>query len=128
MNFEGSAPVMEPHGTLQLFQCSLQFNLRYTHLISDGDSETFSLLSRMQPYGADHPIEKLDCVGHVQKDQLEIPSEEHGRRFLQEDKARIRRSVFKCSTSLIGGHNAVCMVENIIESVDSISRDEWGTP
>ena len=67
MNFDGSAPAMEPHGTLQLFQRSLQYNLRYTHLISDGDSKTFSLLSRLQPYGQEHPIQKLDCVGHVQK-------------------------------------------------------------
>ena len=25
------------------------------------------LLSEAQPYGTDHPIQKLDCVGHVQK-------------------------------------------------------------
>jgi hypothetical protein len=64
MNFDGSAPAMEPHGNLQLFQRSLQYNLRYTHLISDGDSKT---VSSLQPYGQEHPIQKLDCVGHVQK-------------------------------------------------------------
>ena len=58
---------MEPHGNLQLFQRSLQYNLRYTHVISDGDSKTFSLLTSMQLYGPEHPIEKLNCVGHVQK-------------------------------------------------------------
>ena len=67
MNFDGSAPAMEPHGTLQMFQRSLQYNLRYTHLISDGDSKTFSLLTSLQPFGQEHPIQKLDCVGHVQK-------------------------------------------------------------
>ena len=67
MNFAGSAPAMEPHGSLQLFQRSLQYNLRYTHLISDGDSKTFSLLTSLQPYGPEHPVEKLNCVGHVQK-------------------------------------------------------------
>ena len=67
MNFAGSAPAMEPHGSLQLFQLSLQYNLRYTHLISDGDSKTFSPLTSLQPYGQEHPTEKLNCVGHVQK-------------------------------------------------------------
>ena len=67
MNFDGSAPAMEPYGTLQMFQRSLEFNLRYTHLISDGDSKTFSLLSSMQPYGSEHPIQKLARIGHVQK-------------------------------------------------------------
>ena len=66
MNFSGSAPAMEPHGNLQLFQRSLQYNLRYTHVISDGESKT-SLLTSMQLYGPEHPIEKLNCVGHVEK-------------------------------------------------------------
>ena len=67
INFEGSAPAMEPHGTMELFKRSLDFNIRYTHLISDGDSTTYSLLQSAQPYGPEHPIVKLDCVGYVQK-------------------------------------------------------------
>ena len=63
MNYDGIAPAMESHETQQ----SLQYNLLYTHLISDGDSKTFSLLSSLQPYGQEHPIQKLDCVGHVKK-------------------------------------------------------------
>lgn len=58
---------MEPHGTLALFKRSLGFKLRYTHLISDGDSKTFLLLQKEAPYGPNHPITKLDCMGHVQK-------------------------------------------------------------
>ena len=67
MNFIGSAGAMEPQGTLDMFQSSLEYKLRYTKLISDGDSKTHSLLLKEQPYGSDHPVEKVDCVGHVQK-------------------------------------------------------------
>ena len=59
MNFDGSEPPMDQHGTVIT---GIQ-----THLISDGDSKTFSLPSSLQSYGTEHPIEKLDCVGHVQK-------------------------------------------------------------
>ena len=40
-----------------------------TYIISDGDSKTFALLSRERVYGAnkENQVEKLDCVGHVQK-------------------------------------------------------------
>ena len=58
---------MEPQGTLEMFQSSLSHGLRYKWLISDGDSKTHSLLLREQPYGGDHLMQKMDCVGHVQK-------------------------------------------------------------
>ena len=58
---------MEPQGTLDMFQSSLGYKLCYTKLISDGDSKTHSLLLKEQTYGIDHLVEKVDCVGHVQK-------------------------------------------------------------
>ena len=69
INFSGSAGSMEPYGTFALFQRSLAYNLRYKYIISDGDSKTFALLSRERVYRADKEkqVEKLDCVGHVQK-------------------------------------------------------------
>ena len=66
-NYSGSAGSMEPQGTLEMFKTSLSHGLRYKWLISDGDSKTYSLLLRKQPYGKDQLIEKMDCVGHVQK-------------------------------------------------------------
>ena len=66
IHFTGSAGAMEPYGSLALFQRSLGYSLRYKYLISDGDSKTFALLSHEQVYGNDQ-VDKLDCVGHVQK-------------------------------------------------------------
>ena len=58
---------MEPIGTVEMFQSSVSHGLRYKWLISDGDSKTHSMLLQRQPYGKDHLVEKMDCVGHVQK-------------------------------------------------------------
>ncbi|GFU49515.1 uncharacterized protein TNCV_1590611 [Trichonephila clavipes] len=33
----------------------------------DGDTKTFNVLSENKPYGDDHLIQKIECVGHVQK-------------------------------------------------------------
>ena len=68
-NFTGSAGAMEPQGTLKLFSRSLQYKIRYKHLVADGDSKTHALLLREQPYGfePENQVRKLDCVGHVQK-------------------------------------------------------------
>ena len=69
VNFTGSAGAMEPIGTLRMFQRSLDHNIRHKSLISDGDSKTFSLLQSKNIYGDGDgdKIEKLDCIGHIQK-------------------------------------------------------------
>ena len=68
-NFSGSAGAMEPQGAVLLFKRSLDFNVRYMNLVSDGDSKTMSLLQQEMPYGpdSDHQVKKMVCVGHVQK-------------------------------------------------------------
>ena len=43
-NFTGSAGAMEPTAILLMFSHSLSFNIRYKHLICDGDVKTHSLL------------------------------------------------------------------------------------
>ena len=64
-NFDGSAGSMEPIGAVELFSRSMNFKIRYSRLVCDGDSKTHSLLLERKPYGKQ--VEKLDCVGHVQK-------------------------------------------------------------
>ena len=41
--------------------------LRYTTMLSDGDSKSFALLSELNIYGADIQIMKEECVNHVSK-------------------------------------------------------------
>lgn len=57
---------MEPQGTFQLFKVSLDYNVRYTKLISDSDSKTYALLLEEKHCGSTL-VERCDCVGHVQK-------------------------------------------------------------
>ena len=57
---------MECKGAVTTWECSESlYNLRYTQVISNGDSKTFSLLTEQNLYSV--PILKLECVGHVQK-------------------------------------------------------------
>ncbi|KAL8574808.1 hypothetical protein ACOMHN_018862 [Nucella lapillus] len=41
--------------------------MRYTTMLSDGDSKAFTELCKLNPYGPDHPITKEDCINHVAK-------------------------------------------------------------
>lgn len=64
----GSAGKMEVDGMKQIFQRSVaERKVHYLSYIGDGDTKTFKEISESQPYGADISIEKIECVGHIQK-------------------------------------------------------------
>ncbi|GFX88736.1 uncharacterized protein TNCV_1557811 [Trichonephila clavipes] len=59
---------MEVDGMLRIFNRSEKLhNLKYANYIGDGDTKTFNALSENKPYGDDYLIQKIECVGHVQK-------------------------------------------------------------
>lgn len=63
----GSSPAMELAGARKIFSRSVQkYKLRYSTVISDGDSKTIVSLNSEKVYGA-VAIVKHECVGHVQK-------------------------------------------------------------
>ena len=67
-NHDGSSPTMEMEAAVDLFSRSEELlHLRYTQVLSDGDSKTISHLNEMKPYGEQVTIQKHECVGHVQK-------------------------------------------------------------
>ncbi|GFS17895.1 hypothetical protein ElyMa_006834100 [Elysia marginata] len=60
--------MMEVEAAVELWGRSVARNkLRYTVVVSDGDSKAFNKLSQIQPYGPDVPIDKEDCLNHVGK-------------------------------------------------------------
>ncbi|GFS66688.1 uncharacterized protein TNIN_167661 [Trichonephila inaurata madagascariensis] len=64
----GSAGGMKVCGMQKIFFRSEQkHGLKYQRYIGDGDSKTFSSIAEKKPYGDSVPIEKIECVGHVQK-------------------------------------------------------------
>ncbi|GFV62828.1 integrase catalytic domain-containing protein [Trichonephila clavipes] len=55
-------------GMLRIFNRSEKLhNLKYSNYIGDGDTKTINALSENKPYGDDYLIQKIECVGHVQK-------------------------------------------------------------
>ena len=68
VNYCGSSSVMVSTGAFAIWKRSLSYNtLRYTQMISDGNSKTFKLLSDRLPYGGSNLVSKHECVGHMQK-------------------------------------------------------------
>ncbi|KAM7293101.1 uncharacterized protein ISCGN_026231 [Ixodes scapularis] len=66
-NTDAKSGQMEVEAALILFKRSIsKHDLRYTTLVSDGDSRTFSALSQENVYGI-VPIIKEECLNHVQK-------------------------------------------------------------
>ncbi|XP_075722123.1 uncharacterized protein LOC142765273 [Rhipicephalus microplus] len=66
-NTDSKSGRMEVEAAIILFSRSLsKHNLRYTTLVSDGDSATFSALVQENVYGL-VPISKEECLNHVQK-------------------------------------------------------------
>ena len=67
-NHAGSSSSMESAGAIQIFKRSVdKFNLQYTKYLGGGDSSSFSAVNQSHPYGADVEIQKLECIGHIQK-------------------------------------------------------------
>lgn len=67
-NYSGTSGGMEQFAALILWQRSeAECGMRYTTMLSDGDSKTISHLNNAKPYGADVVIIKEECVNHVSK-------------------------------------------------------------
>ena len=67
-NFDGSANSMEVECARRMWRRSEQeHNLRYTVMLSDGDSKAYDSVVADKPYGDTVAIEKEDCVNHVSK-------------------------------------------------------------
>lgn len=90
MTHEGSSGSMESALGVHLFGRSLErHNLRYTRFIGDGDTNSFKKVSESKPYGDAIPVEKLECVGHVQKrigTRLRKLKTSYGNRDLEDGK------------------------------------------
>lgn len=67
-NYECSSGAMEVKGAKNVFTRSeATSNVRYKYYLGDGDSKGFQSVVSSEPYGKDFVIEKLKCVGYVQR-------------------------------------------------------------
>lgn len=66
-NYDGSSGAMEVHVANVLWKRSIDVSqMRYTEILSDGDSKTFLSLSKSKIYD-DKQIVKEECINHVAK-------------------------------------------------------------
>uniref|UniRef100_A0A1B6JFM5 Mutator-like transposase domain-containing protein n=1 Tax=Homalodisca liturata TaxID=320908 RepID=A0A1B6JFM5_9HEMI len=67
-NYVGSSGGMEAEGATAMFKRSeTKYGVRYVEYLGDGDSNGYAAVVAEAPYGPDVSIQKLECVGHVQK-------------------------------------------------------------
>ncbi|GBN88621.1 hypothetical protein AVEN_208310-1 [Araneus ventricosus] len=66
-NHFGSAGKMEVEGIKKFRRSVAERGVRYLSYIGDGDASIFKDVCEDKPYGINTTIEKLQCVGHVQK-------------------------------------------------------------
>lgn len=67
-NFDGTAGAMEVACAERLWSRSVEcHSLRYTTILSDGDSKAFDAVTAPNVYGPDVTKEKEDCANHVSK-------------------------------------------------------------
>lgn len=67
-NYSGTSGGMEVEGVTKMFARSQEnYGIRYKNYLGDGDCKGFETVCAQQPYGPDFKIEKLECLGHVQK-------------------------------------------------------------
>ena len=65
-NHSGSSGKMEVDAVIEMFKRSVEkFRIVYKNYIGDGDSKTFTGLSKAAPYGS-LEICKQECIGHAQ--------------------------------------------------------------
>ena len=67
-NFFGTAGMIEVHASKIMWARGvMKHNMRYTIVVSEGDSKSFNAVIEMHPYGPLCIIEKEDCINHVCK-------------------------------------------------------------
>lgn len=67
-NYAGTSGGMEVQGILDMFRSSeASYNIRYQNFLGDGDSSSYPTVAAAKPYGEDFVVNKLECVGHIQK-------------------------------------------------------------
>ena len=94
VNYCGLSSTMESTGALAIWKWSVSKNmLRYTQMISDGDSKTFQLLSDQLPMVRPNLVSKHECVGHVQKRMGTALREKAKEKFVNERGEHVRMRI-----------------------------------
>ena len=132
-NHDGSASAMAPNGTERIFRRSeIQYNLRYTGFLGDGDSKSYARVENVEPAIYDVNIAKYECCGHVQKRMgrqlMNKVSEFKQKPFLHNGKITKgidgRRGLTPKAIKEIQGHYGAAIRKNV-NNTDQMRKDIW---
>ncbi|GFR61724.1 hypothetical protein ElyMa_003564100 [Elysia marginata] len=133
-NHNAAAGLMEPEGLKRIFSRSeSQYSLQYTGYLGDGDSKSFSIVSKLNPpIYSGKEIYKLECCGHVQirmgKRLMDKVSENKNKTFTENGKTyrgiggvgRLTKTAIK----RIQGHYGRAIRKNI-GNLDKMKSSIW---
>ena len=88
---------MESDGLVRIFKCSeKEYGFRYVRYLDDGDSKSFSEVSKANVY-KDAAMVKEECCGHIQrrmeKKLMNVKSECKGKSFVVDAKGIMLRRI-----------------------------------
>lgn len=129
-NFDGPSGNMETKGVLNIFRRSeVSRGVRYVGYLGDGDCKGHSTVVSDRPYG-DTVIEKLECVGHVQKRmgaRLRKLCKDFSGKKLSDGKhiggsGRLTKSEIDCLTQYYG-----LAIRRNVGDLENMRRAVWAT-
>lgn len=120
-NFRGSSKAMEQEAAKRMWARSVsRLQLRYTEMLSDGDSCAFKEVLSLNPYPG-HDIVKLECINHAHKRMGTALRKCSAKRKLR-DKGLGKLTAKKCKTLQNYYRGAIL---NNQGSLDTMKAEIW---
>lgn len=129
-NYSGTSGGMEVEGVRNLFARSQEmYDIRYKYYLGDGDCKGFDTVCENKPYGPDFKVEKLECVGHVQKrmgKRLRTYKLQHPKKMLKDNKTLGGRGrLTGAAIDAVQLYYGLAIRRNASEGVEAMKRAIW---
>lgn len=129
-NYTGTSGGMEVEGVRKLFARSQEMHgIRYKHYLGDGDCKGFDTVCEDKPYGPEFKVEKLECVGHVQKrmgKRLRTYKLQHSKKLLKDKKTLGGRGrLTGAAIDAVQLYYGLAIRRNASEGVEAMKRAIW---
>lgn len=129
-NYSGFSAGMESEGALRMFERSLNTrNVRYLKYLGDGDSKGFLRIKESNVYGEGTSVQKLECIGHVQKRMgarlKALRNNLKSTKLSDGKKISGRGRLTDSEILLIQKYYGLAIRRNIGKSVEDMSKSIW---
>ncbi|GBM54170.1 hypothetical protein AVEN_64518-1 [Araneus ventricosus] len=121
---------MESESAIRMFQRSVSTrNVRYTKYLGDGDPKGFLKISESKVYEDELVVEKLECIGHVQKRMgtrlRNLRNKLKSTKLSDGKKISGRGRLTDAQILLIQKYYGLAIRRNTSKSVDEMSKSIW---